>query len=165
MAECLIQDTTLTAIADAIRAKTETTDTMLPSEMAALIESIATGSDLGFLSEVCTAEVTASSNDTTKTLLFPCDFESIPTGVIAYHTTRVSVTSSSVTYTLAFLQYKITVSGSDKYIVFASGNALSSGLTYKSGGSVSYTSLNDGVCTISMGNRTYSGTYQVIAWR
>lgn len=43
MAKGLIKDSTLTAIADAIREKTETTGTMLPSEMAALIQGI-TGS-------------------------------------------------------------------------------------------------------------------------
>lgn len=43
MAKVLINDTTLTAIADAIRAKSETSDTMLPGEMAALIAGIKTG--------------------------------------------------------------------------------------------------------------------------
>ena len=40
MANGLIKDSTLTAIANAIREKTETTATMLPSEMAALIQGI-----------------------------------------------------------------------------------------------------------------------------
>lgn len=40
MAKGLIKDSTLTAIANAIREKTETTGTMLPSEMAALIQGI-----------------------------------------------------------------------------------------------------------------------------
>lgn len=40
MAKGLIKDSTLTAIANAIREKTETTATMLPSEMAALIQGI-----------------------------------------------------------------------------------------------------------------------------
>lgn len=41
MAKGLVNDSTLTAIANAIRGKTETTGTMLPSEMAALIQGIA----------------------------------------------------------------------------------------------------------------------------
>lgn len=41
--DTLIQGTTLTAIADAIRAKTETTDVMYPSEMAGKILSIEAG--------------------------------------------------------------------------------------------------------------------------
>lgn len=40
MAKGLIKDSTLTAIANAIREKTETTATMLPSEMAALIAGL-----------------------------------------------------------------------------------------------------------------------------
>lgn len=40
----LISKDTLTTIADAIRAKTETSETMLPGEMAALIAAIKTGS-------------------------------------------------------------------------------------------------------------------------
>lgn len=40
MAKGLIKDSTLTAIANAIREKTETTATMLPSEMAALIQGL-----------------------------------------------------------------------------------------------------------------------------
>lgn len=43
MAKMLINDATLTAIADAIRAKTETSETMLPGEMADLIARIKTG--------------------------------------------------------------------------------------------------------------------------
>lgn len=43
MAKMFINDSTLTAIADAIRAKTETSETMLPGEMAALITAIETG--------------------------------------------------------------------------------------------------------------------------
>ena len=40
MAKGLVKDSTLTAIANAIREKTETTATMLPSEMAALIAGL-----------------------------------------------------------------------------------------------------------------------------
>ena len=43
MAEYLIQDTTLTAIADAIRSKTGSTDTLKPNEFPAAIEGITTG--------------------------------------------------------------------------------------------------------------------------
>ena len=46
MAEYLIQDTTLTAIADAVRTKTETTGSILVSDMASKINSIQTGSDV-----------------------------------------------------------------------------------------------------------------------
>mgnify|MGYP006967231293 CR=1 FL=1 len=41
--DTLIEGSTLTAIADAIREKTETTDVMYPSEMAGKIREISTG--------------------------------------------------------------------------------------------------------------------------
>lgn len=47
MAKGLVKDSTLTAIANAIREKTETTATMLPSEMAALIAGI-TGAKVAY---------------------------------------------------------------------------------------------------------------------
>lgn len=47
MAEYLIQDTTLTGIADAIRAKTGKTDTMTAADMAAEIAGIEAGSGSG----------------------------------------------------------------------------------------------------------------------
>lgn len=46
MAIVTINDTTLNAIADAIRVKTKATDTLKPSEMAAAIESIKAGGDI-----------------------------------------------------------------------------------------------------------------------
>lgn len=51
MAKGLVKDSTLTAIANAIREKTETTATMLPSEMAALIQGI-TGAKVTYGSKV-----------------------------------------------------------------------------------------------------------------
>ena len=47
MAKCFIQDSTLTAIGDAIRAKTGGTDLMLPSAMPAAIEGIVRGGGSG----------------------------------------------------------------------------------------------------------------------
>ena len=47
MAKGLINESTLTAIADAIRVKTETSDAILPADMAAMIEAIETGVTVG----------------------------------------------------------------------------------------------------------------------
>lgn len=47
MADYLIKDTTLTNIADAIRAKKSSTDTYTPAEMATAISSIETGGSGG----------------------------------------------------------------------------------------------------------------------
>lgn len=49
MAKALIDDSTLTGIANAIRAKTGSADTMLPSQMAAAISGISTGTGGGDL--------------------------------------------------------------------------------------------------------------------
>ena len=51
MADYLIKDTTLTNIADAIRAKKSSTDTYTPAEMATAISSIETGGGGGELTE------------------------------------------------------------------------------------------------------------------
>lgn len=48
MAEYLIQDTTLTAIANAVRAKTKKSDAILVSDLAEEIASISTGVELNF---------------------------------------------------------------------------------------------------------------------
>ncbi len=63
MAKGLIKDSTLTAIANAIREKTETTGTMLPSEMAALIQGI-TGAKVAYGKET----YSVNSADTTATI-------------------------------------------------------------------------------------------------
>lgn len=63
MAKGLVKDSTLTAIANAIREKTETTATMLPSEMAALIQGI-TGAKVTY----GTVTYSINSADTTATI-------------------------------------------------------------------------------------------------
>ena len=45
MAKVLVSESILTAIADAIREKLDTTDTYKPSEMAEAVESISGGGD------------------------------------------------------------------------------------------------------------------------
>ena len=64
MAKGLIKDSTLTAIANAIREKTETTATMLPSEMAALIQGI-TGAKVAYGSKALNNGNTPSINSVT----------------------------------------------------------------------------------------------------
>lgn len=61
MAKGLVKESTLTAIANAIREKTETTATMLPSEMAALIQGI-TGAKVTY------GTVTYTDNQNTRTI-------------------------------------------------------------------------------------------------
>ena len=61
MADYLIKDTTLTNIADAIRAKKSSTNTYTPAEMATAISSIETGGGGG-----PTAEDLTFTDDLTK---------------------------------------------------------------------------------------------------
>lgn len=60
MAKGLVKDSTLTAIANAIREKTETSATMLPSEMAALIQGI-TGAKVEYGSKTLAVYQTVSN--------------------------------------------------------------------------------------------------------
>lgn len=62
MAKGLIEDSTLTAIAGAIRTKTNTTDTMTPSEMAAKIAGITGTSKMTYGSQ--TIPTYATTHDT-----------------------------------------------------------------------------------------------------
>lgn len=55
MSKVFIDDTSLTAIADAIRSKNNSTDTYLPSAMPAAIEAISSGLD--------TSDATSSESD------------------------------------------------------------------------------------------------------
>ena len=60
MAKGLITQATLTGIADAIRAKTGTSDAMRPDEMAALIQSISGGGKVAFGSVTPSGSYTSS---------------------------------------------------------------------------------------------------------
>lgn len=68
MALGLIEGDVLTAIADAIRAKTETTDKMLPVNMAALIEGIKTSKEIHWGLAISQASNTTTSIQTGVTL-------------------------------------------------------------------------------------------------
>lgn len=64
MAKGLIEDSTLTAIAGAIRTKTNTTDTMTPSEMAAKIAGITGTSKMTYGSQTIPINATTHSEMT-----------------------------------------------------------------------------------------------------
>ena len=64
MAKGLIEDSTLTAIAGAIRTKTNTTDTMTPSEMAAKIAGITGTSKMTYGSQTIPTNSTTHSTMT-----------------------------------------------------------------------------------------------------
>lgn len=60
MADRLIQTETLTAIADAIRAKNGSSDTYLPSQMASAISNISAGLDIKKLTATVSADTTGT---------------------------------------------------------------------------------------------------------
>lgn len=77
----LVSKSALTAIADAIRAKNNTSATMLPGEMAALITAISTGVELpSWIEEIKFSSMRPSVDATSVTI--PCSF--LPTHLVAY---------------------------------------------------------------------------------
>jgi hypothetical protein len=74
----LVSHSTLTAIADAIRVKTETSAKMLPGDMAAMIESIG-----GIPDGVTELEVAICAPPGLITLPVPCSMSATPTCVVA----------------------------------------------------------------------------------
>ena len=90
-----VSKSALTAIADAIRAKTETTESMLPSEMAALITAISTGFDLP--ESFCTEIEVVTYNNPSLAVRFnvPCSFSEVPFGCIAWSNISTNYTTSS----------------------------------------------------------------------
>lgn len=165
MPKGLIEQSTLTAIADAIRAKTETTDTMLPSEMAGLIEAISTGVELpSWITEMEFAEVTASGASNMKV---STSLSKVPTGYLFYSKTASKITSNKEIL-MAFKPSTIARLCVVEY-------ETSGGLTAKTSEATNAyanlirTSLSDGVVTFEV-TTTYlmfdtTAPYMVIMWR
>lgn len=82
MAEYIIQGETLTAIADAIRAKKETTAILTPAQMAVEIEGIVTGDDLPNAEDVS----------------FGTQSDAVEYGIVEYWTTSDTNLSNNVGY-------------------------------------------------------------------
>ncbi len=80
----------ISAIADAIRSKTGTTDTMTLAQMPDLINGIQTGGDISYHIEEQTLENDSASLDTSRTYL-----DGIPSVYISYSAFAESVVSSS----------------------------------------------------------------------
>ena len=124
MAKMFINDSTLTAIADAIRAKTETTESMLPSEMAALITAISTGFDLP---ETFCTEIEVVTVTSTGTLVVPCGLSGEPVGCVILHTGG-TYKSNTLNHYVLYDGYRTTSSSSD-----ASWNTTNANLGYSNG--------------------------------
>lgn len=151
MSKGLINDSTLTEIADAIRAKTESTDTMLPSEMAALIMGILTGNP-DFMIEGEYLEITGVSG-TVGSVKIPCSMSEAPTRMVV----RGNTYGNNAIKLMAIVN--------DEHVQWHS----SSGVDY---GNSSYNdaagiSLADGYVTVTFGSGSFSSsaTYKIWMWR
>lgn len=150
----LIARETLTAIADAIRAKTETTDSVFPDDMAALIEGISGLPDE--LEEFEVVEFTPASSLSKAPLTIPCSMSAVPDSFLITYARKVSSNISSG-------RLQIFAYGSlDKWWVMR-GNGTDYGTELET------YALVDGVLTIYPGltNQMYSTTviYHCCMWR
>ena len=143
-----INRSTLTAIADAIRAKTNGSGTILPSEMAALIAGITTGLPDG----VTQLEVAICAPTDRTTLAVPCGMSAKPKGVAVYQKTR-----STSTYTIGYGAWW------EEYFIFTYGSGMSVTSVYNK------CTFSSGVFTLNadmtVNPRFQNSDYVCIMWR
>ena len=87
---------TMHSLAEAIRAKTETTDKILPADMAAMIESIG-----GIPDGVTELEVAICAPTGLITLSVPCSMSAMPTCVVAYQKS-INAANAAITACMYF---------------------------------------------------------------
>ena len=171
MAKGLIEQSTLTAIADAIRAKSETSDTMLPSEMAGLIDAISTGVEMpDWISEIEFAQVTLSEDS--DTLQFPCSMSDAPTMHVLWPASPIATGSVSTSTRVAEMNVTVDVPVQSSSGIMYNSKTISAvfGVSYSTLSSVSpgTWTVSDGVASLYSGD-TYlyrtKYTYNVIMWR
>lgn len=99
MAKGLIEQSTLTDIANAIREMSRTTDSMRPSEMADLIRAIKMAGALPeWITEMEFAQVTTTSTSLSSALNVPCSMESVPTGFYVFDISVPDYTQTKYRY-------------------------------------------------------------------
>lgn len=150
MAKGLVKDSTLTAIANAIREKTETTGTMLPSEMAALIQGISGA-------KVTYGEVTYSIYGGTTTKTITHDLGEIPNLFIMFYAPLGSGTSGYHLYNVLMPDQSTWVAGS------SGGSNLSVNTSKNSYSNPEYTEITESAITVNAKYSTFSGRYIWIA--
>lgn len=170
MSEYLIQGDTLTAIADAIRGKTETTDRMLPEEMAAAIRAIETGIAIpNWATEIELAQVTVTT--TSNELNVPCSMSSVPTKHILLCTVIPNPYSSyahraEISY--VYKQKKSSTSTTTTSYTWSFVPGISYGDNVITSYAVGTWTLSGGIATLTATETSayYAGTtYMVIMWR
>ena len=155
MAKMLINDSTLTAIADAIRAKTETSETMLPGEMAALIAAIETGVPMpSWITEIEAVTATVSSNS--GSVQFATAMTAKATGFIVWASTyNAPSTGRGVSVIGKLGSYEVMIAGTS-----ADDGDLCSPTASLSGGKMTISGTGASNYYFSAGS-----TYRAIMWR
>ena len=155
----LISRTVLEDIADAIRAKTETSETMLPGEMALLIEAIETGVPMpSWIKEI--EAVTATISVNSSSIAFASAMTSKATGFIVWASNYSAVPSGTGVVLIGKLgSYEVMVTHSSMGLDADEGD-LCSPVASLSGGKMT-------ISGIGVSNYCFSGasTYRAIMWR
>lgn len=150
MAKGLVKDSTLTAIANAIREKTETTVTMLPSEMAALIQGISGA-------KVTYGEVTYSVYGGTSTKTITHNLGEIPNLFIMFYAPLGSGTAGYHLYNVLMPDQSTWVAGS------SSGSNLGVYTSKNTYSNPEYTDITESTITVKAKYSTFSGRYIWVA--
>lgn len=159
MAKYVIDGSTLTAIADAIRAKGGTSAEMLPGEMAALIVAIETGVSMpSWINEI--EAVTATISVNSSSIEFASAMTSKATGFIVWASNYSAVPSGSGVVLIGKLgSYEVMVTRSSTGLKADKGDLCSPDASL-SGGKMTISGIN-------VSNYWFSGasTYRAIMWR
>lgn len=159
MAKMLINDSTLTAIADAIRAKGGTSAAMIPGEMAALIEAISTGVELpSWITDMEFATGSLSAEGSNLTV--PTSRGKVPTYFLLGTKTRTATSQDTEVMVIAAKAFGSTASR----VVYLNMNGATQTASYHSSISVSYA---DDVVTFTVAGTVRFGagrTYYAMMW-
>lgn len=154
-----VEGSTLAAIADAIRAKTETTESMLPSEMARLIAAISTGVELPpWISEIEFVQATALSQ---ATLSVPCNLTDVPQFVLIVRDPSVSALVNYETV-CAMYWYDFIYHKSGKFVLFTQTSASAFTTRYSSfvpsisNGVIDFPGMDESTSPHWIQNRSYN---------
>lgn len=150
MAKGLVKDSTLTAIANAIREKTGTTGTMLPSEMAALIQGISG-------TKVTYGEVTYSNVNAISTKTITHNLGETPNLFVMFHAPLASGNPGYHLYNVLMPDQSTWIAGSK------SGSNLGVYYSNNSDSNPVYTDITESTITVEVSYSVFSGRYIWIA--